>query len=132
MPTVLVVLFIVALMPIVFSVAAGYCRVQEFGHFDNDHPRIQQAQLTGVGARAIAAHANAWEALMVFATTVFIAYAAGVDLTLLTIPSLVFLAARIAFGLFYIAGWSTLRSLAFFIGMSCCGYIFYLACVAPS
>lgn len=129
MPTVLIVLFIVSVLPIVFSAMGGYFRVKQFGRFDNDHPRLQQAQLVGTGARAMAAHANAWEALMVFSVVVFIAYAAGVDLTTLTVPALIFLFARVAYGIFYVAGLATLRSLTFAVGMGCCIYIFYRACV---
>lgn len=128
MPTVLVVLFIVSVLPIVFSAIGGYFRVKQFGHFDNDHPRLQQAQLVGTGARAMAAHANAWEALMVFSVVVFIAYAAGVELASLALPALIFLAARIGYGVFYVAGLANLRSLTFVLGMGCCLYIFYRAC----
>lgn len=37
---------------------------------DNKEPRIQALQLTGVGARAMAAQANSWETLAVFSAPI--------------------------------------------------------------
>src|SRR5690606_41276778 len=80
MPVTLSVLFVVAMMPIVVAWISGYYRKKQFGRFDNEHPRLQQSQLTGVGARAVAAQANCWESLQTFAVVVLIAVAVGVDL----------------------------------------------------
>ena len=63
MPPILVTLFFLALFPVVLSAIGGYYRIKQFGHLDNHHPRAQQSRLEGPGARAIAAHKNAWEAL---------------------------------------------------------------------
>lgn len=130
MPPILVTLFILALFPILLSSIGGYFRVQQFGHLDNHHPRAQQSKLEGPGARAIGAQLNAWEALIFYSLVILIAYASGVDLYSLTIPALIFLAARVLHAIFYIFNLSTLRSIAFGIGFFDCIYIFAIAASA--
>lgn len=127
MPIILYTLLVAALFPIVVSGLALRFRLRQFGAVDNDHPRQQQAQLTGVGARLIAAQQNAWEALAVYTASIVIAYAAGVDLHQLTVPALLFIAFRIVFTAFYAMNYSTWRSLAFVGGMACCLYIVIVA-----
>ncbi|MGB2248676.1 MAG: MAPEG family protein, partial [Alcanivorax sediminis] len=80
MPNILYVLFAVSFLPIFLAWAGVYFRIKQFKRFDNHHPRQQQAALEGAGARAQAAQANAWEALIVFTMVCFIAYASGLDL----------------------------------------------------
>lgn len=127
MPPILVTLFFLALFPVVLSSIGGYYRIKQFGHLDNRHPRAQQALMEGPGARAIAAHKNAWEALAMYSVTIFIAFANGVDLYSLTFPALIFLAARLFHAFFYIADLSTLRSIAYAVGFFDCVYIFAIA-----
>ncbi|MFT6628628.1 MAG: putative MAPEG superfamily protein, partial [Flavobacteriales bacterium] len=50
--------------------------------YDNDLPRAQVAKLEGWGQRSAAAHANAWEALLVHAIGVLAVLASGVDSSL--------------------------------------------------
>lgn len=130
MPPILVTLFILALFPILLSSIGGYFRVKQFGHLDNHHPRAQQSKLEGPGARAIGAQLNAWEALIFYSLVILIAYASGVDLYSLTIPALIFLAARVLHAIFYIFNLATLRSIAFGIGFFDCIYIFAVAASA--
>ncbi|MFC6669960.1 MAPEG family protein [Marinobacterium aestuariivivens] len=127
MPVILYVLFISAVIPVLLAGVGNLFRARQFGRFDNEHPRLQQARLEGAGARAQAAQANAWEALTVFGVSCFIAYAAGVRLESLTLVALLFLACRILHAVFYIANLSTLRSLIFAVAMGCCFYIVYQA-----
>lgn len=124
MPVILSVLFIMALMPIAVAWIGGYYRKRQFGHFDNQHPRLQQSQLTGIGARAVAAQANCWESLQVFTVVVLIAIGAGFDLARLEVVSLVFLVLRVLYVAFYLANLSTLRSLTYGLGLLCCIYMF--------
>ena len=58
-----------ALLPYVWGGVTGAARSKQFGKADNKLPRLQQAQLTGFGARAHGAQMNAWEALAVFVHT---------------------------------------------------------------
>lgn len=48
--------------------------MNEQGGYDNHLPRQQQAQLTGFGARAMAAHQNGFEAFILFAVGVLMAH----------------------------------------------------------
>jgi len=127
MPLVLYSLFALALFPILMAWIGAYFRVKEFGRFDNNHPRQQQSQLTGAGARAIGAQANSWEALQVFTVVVFIAYVAGVDLASLDQVSLLFLALRALYALLYLMNLALWRSIVYSLGMACCIYIFVVA-----
>lgn len=123
MPLILWVLVVAALVPYLLAMTNAYFRVRQFGRFDNNYPRLQQSELRGIGARVQAAQANSWESLSVFGVSVFIAYAAGVDLRTLDAAALVFLAARIAFVACYVANLAWLRSLVFVVGVGCCVYV---------
>ncbi|ANG61552.1 hypothetical protein A8C75_03055 [Marinobacterium aestuarii] len=127
MPVILYVLFIVSLLPVVLAGVTNVCRMRQFERFDNHNPRQQQARLEGMGARAHAAQANAWEALMIFSATCLIAYAGGADLTALSLVALIFLACRIAHAVFYLANLSGPRSLAFGGAILCSLYIVFQA-----
>lgn len=100
------------------AISSGY-RMKEFGKLDNKHPRAQAAKLTGTGARAYAAQANAWEALAVFAPAVFVAHLGAPASTLAPTLALVWLAARVLHGLVYLADVDKARSGAFFVGFAC-------------
>lgn len=130
MPPVLYVLFILAVAPILLAGVAVRCRLTQFGHIDNNHPRLQQSQLVGLGARAMAAQQNAWEAAILFVTTVFIAFAAGVPLETLSLPALLYLLFRVLHALFYLMNQATLRSIAFCGGLFSCVYMLGLAVVS--
>lgn len=127
MPILLHVLFITSVIPILLAVSAAQCRRRQFGHLDNNHPREQQRQQTGLGARLVAAQYNAWEALIIFLVVTVIVYASGINLHDLAPVSLIFLLARILHALFYAANLGALRSLSYAIGYLCCLYLFYLA-----
>lgn len=118
---------IAVLLPYVLSTLGGYLRVKQFGSLDNKHPRAQSAALEGVGARIYAAQANAWEALPVFASAVFVAQFSGVDPTAAATPAVVFVLARIAHPILYAANLDVLRSLIFLVGLGSCLWLFGLA-----
>ncbi|MEN8181509.1 MAG: MAPEG family protein [Myxococcota bacterium] len=120
-------LLVTILLPYVWSGLAGYFRVQQLGSLDNKYPRIQSAQLTGVGARAYAAQGNAWEALPVFATSVFVAHFAGADPGTSATLSEVFVVARVVHGILYLANLDVLRTLTFFVGFGCCIGLFWIS-----
>ncbi|WP_290522285.1 MAPEG family protein [Alcanivorax sp.] len=127
MPIILYVLFAISFLPFVMAWTAIYFRINQFGTFDNHHPRQQQAALTGTGGRVQAAQANAWEALLLFTMVCFIAYASGLDLNRLDGVALLYLATRVLHPVLYIANLAWLRSGVFVVGMGCCLYIVYLA-----
>jgi len=127
MPIIFYVLLVTSILPIVIAGVAVHFRKKQFGFADNNHPRLQQLQLTGTGARAMAAQQNAWEALPIFLSVVLIAYASGVDLNKLTIPALIFITFRVLHAVFYIVNLASLRSFAFSVSFFSCLYIFYVA-----
>ena len=127
MPVILYSLFFVSCMPILLAWIASFFRVKQFGKFDNNYPRIQQAQLTGVGARVQGAQMNSWEALIIYATVNFIAFASGLELNSLDEVAIAFALLRVLHAVFYIANLAWFRSGVFALSMFCCLYIVFLS-----
>ncbi|QRN03044.1 MAPEG family protein [Legionella sp. MW5194] len=118
MTTLLICLFIAALLPYLSKLAVVYA-IKKEGRYDNHHPRQQQAGLTGLGARAVAAHQNSFEALLVFSTAVLAALATEHTSTVNQYLAIAFIAARLAYHAIYLLNWSTLRSTIWFVGWLC-------------
>lgn len=112
-------LVIACFLPYVWGPFSIPARQKQLGRVDNKDPRSQQAQLTGRGARAVAAHKNAFEAIAAFAPVVIVAHLAGADPGWSATWAQVFVAARILHGGFYLADLDLLRSTAFGVGMAC-------------
>ncbi len=53
-------LFATALLPYFIAPVGAYFRVRQFGVLETKNPRKQQAESTGIAARANAAQSNAW------------------------------------------------------------------------
>lgn len=119
-------LFIASLLPVLTSWVSGYFRLQQLGTIDNKQPRLQNSQLQGAGARAVAAQNNAWEALIVFACAVFVAHLSGASADSAATAATVFIIARILHGVFYVINLDVLRSLAFTVGYGCCIWLFLM------
>ena len=120
-------LLIAVILPILWSWVSGYYRQKQFGAVDNKNPRVQNAQLSGAGARAVAAQSNAWEALAIFTAATMASQLLGADAEKMATASMVFIAARIFHGIFYIADKDILRSLSFLVGFGCCIWLFVMA-----
>lgn len=103
-----------ALMPMAWAGAAKSRK-----DFDNASPRDWLAGLEGWRRRANAAQANAWEAFGPFAAAVIIAHLAGAPQSRIDLLAGVFVAARAAYGVLYMADLPTLRSLAWLTGFGC-------------
>ncbi|MBM4247508.1 MAG: MAPEG family protein [Deltaproteobacteria bacterium] len=119
MTTPLACLAIVALLPYLCAWTGGYFRMRQFGRIDNKHPRQQAAQLTGAGARIMAAQANAWEALAVFTAAMVIAQLGGQDPARAARLAQVFVATRLLHPVLYALDLDVLRSLVFIVGLGC-------------
>lgn len=130
MNVVLVCLLIAVLMPYVLSGIGVAHKRRQFGNVDNKNPRAQSAQLTGAGARAVAAQQNAWEALAVFTASLAAAFFAGVEAASLAAPALLFVAARIAHAACYLSDLASARSGSFFVATIACLWIFGRALAA--
>jgi uncharacterized MAPEG superfamily protein len=120
-------LAVVALLPYVCSWVAGYFRYRQFGTLDNKTPRLQQAGLEDVGARAQAAQANAWEALPFFTAAVVISHLAGADAHKAALLSETFVVTRILHPILYVADLDVLRSIVFGLGLVCVVWLFLIS-----
>jgi uncharacterized MAPEG superfamily protein len=114
-------------MPYVLSGVGVAHKRRQFGTVDNNNPRAQSAQLTGAGARALAAQQNAWEALAVFTASLAAAFFAEVEPEALAVPALIFVGARIAHAACYLSDLASARSGSFFVGTVACLWIFGMA-----
>jgi uncharacterized MAPEG superfamily protein len=120
-------ILIASFLPYIWSGVAVKARVDQFGTLDNRLPRLQQAQMTGFGARALGASNNGFETFPAFAAAVIVAHIAGADPGWSTTWSVVYVAARILHGICYAADIDKLRSAAFGLGQVCAVALFVLA-----
>lgn len=88
--------------------------------YDNRDPRGWAAQQQDARRRrAHAAHLNAFEAFPAFAAGVVLADIAGVADATVALYAIVFVAARVLHGAFYLADRATLRSIVWLVGIAC-------------
>ncbi len=128
MNTLIICLFITILLPYIVKIRVMKL-IKKEAPYDNNHPRMQQAQLVGAGARAIAAHQNGFESLSVFATAALTAMATnhiGVTIQLLAV---IYIISRIAYNILYIKNLASLRSMTWFVSLLCCLSILLLCLV---
>ncbi|MCF2858555.1 MAPEG family protein [Pseudoalteromonas sp. SMS1] len=87
------------------------------GGYNNKQPRVQQHQLTGRGARAVAAHYNCFESLAVF--TVALVVVLGTNHTAEVVQWLAIghIVARVLYCVFYWYDLDLLRSITWLIGL---------------
>lgn len=83
--------------------------------------------MTGVGARAVAAQLNAWEALAMFTPAVLVAHLNGATAGQAALAAMLFVAARILHGVFYLADIDWARSLIWVVGVGSVIWLFVLA-----
>lgn len=107
-------LFIAMLLPYLPRIFTA--RAQYYGGYNNHEPRRQQANLTGLGARAVGAHLNSFEALQLFTAAVVIAYVTQVDPAICTQLSVVFIVCRVLYIGLYLADMPTARSTIWTVG----------------
>lgn len=115
---------VAALLPYLF---VGIAKASGPG-YDNRRPRdFAEAELPGFRKRAYWAHLNGFEAFPPFAAAVIIATLAGAEPGTIDALAVGFVAARLAYGIFYLADWATLRSLAWTAGFGCVIALFVIA-----
>lgn len=125
MKTAIVVLICLCVMPYVMAVVSGYFRQKQLGKLDNQNPRAQYTQLHGMGARAVAAQQNSWEALAIYSASLLAVVASGVQVEHLAAIAIIVLIARLLHGIFYLANLDKLRTLSFTVATAACFYLFY-------
>ena len=72
-------LLVAAILPYVWHFASLPLKNKQLGGLDLNEPRARHGELLGSAARAVAAQANAWEALGLFAAANLAALMAGAD-----------------------------------------------------
>jgi uncharacterized MAPEG superfamily protein len=115
MKTALICVLIAGLMPYLWTTVAKIAGPR----YDNRNVREWQSRLTGMAQRAHAAHLNSFEAFPFFAVAVLAATAAHADLERVEKLSIAFVVARLVYGLLYLWDISVIRSLTWFVGLSC-------------
>jgi uncharacterized MAPEG superfamily protein len=85
--------------------------------FDNSNPRLWLEKQQGFRARANAAQANSFEAFPFFAAAVIVAHLAQAPQDRVDALAVIFVLARAAFIVFYVADWHWARSIVWTIGI---------------
>jgi len=111
-------LIIAALLPYLAKGPVAYA-MNKLGGYDNKHPRSQQAKLTGIGARALAAHQNAFESFMIFSAAILLALTTGHIGESIQQLATIYLIARVLYNILYLANIGFLRSVVWFISLGC-------------
>jgi uncharacterized MAPEG superfamily protein len=118
---------VAGLLPYVWTVVTAIERGQQLGSVDNKLPRVQQARLTGRGARALGAQENAFETFPFFAAAVLVAHLAGANAGWSARLAVAYVAMRALHGICYVADIDRVRSVAFAVAQLCAAGLFYLA-----
>ncbi|WP_022974806.1 MAPEG family protein [Nevskia ramosa] len=95
--------------------------------FDNAAPRAMLAKLDGWRQRANWAQLNGFEAFPPFAAAVIIAHLLAVPQARIDLLAMAFIAARVVYGILYLANLPSLRSLAWMIATGCVVALFVSA-----
>lgn len=124
MTTLIICLFLALLLPLLAKAPVAYA-MAKLGGYNNNHPREQQSKLTGVGARALAAHQNAFESVILFAPAVILALATGNTQQTVVVLAIVHLISRVLYNIFYLLNIGLLRSIVWAIATLCSFAIVY-------
>ncbi|KGP63977.1 membrane protein [Legionella norrlandica] len=124
--TIIVCLFIAVLLPYLAKIPVAYA-MHKAGGYDNHYPREQQARLEGFGARALAAHQNSFESLLIFATAALTALATNTVSLVKQYLAMGYIIFRLFYHLLYLLDWSSLRSIVWFASLLCCLSILWLS-----
>ncbi|MFA6303714.1 MAG: MAPEG family protein [Legionella sp.] len=120
MTTLIICLFIAILFPYLIKLPLGYAMAHAKGGYNNNYPREQQAALEGFGARALAAHQNSFEALIVFSTAVLTAIATNHVTHNVEYLAVAFIVLRVIYTALYLMNLASLRSSVWFLGLLAC------------
>ncbi|MFT6207282.1 MAG: putative MAPEG superfamily protein [Colwellia sp.] len=103
-------LFAATLLPYLAKAPVAIA-MNKLGGYDNNHPRAQQTQLTGFGARALAAHQNAFESLIIFIPAVLVAIATNTVTDSITALAITHVISRVAYNVLYLLNIGLIRSI---------------------
>ncbi|MDO6444513.1 MAPEG family protein [Colwellia sp. 1_MG-2023] len=118
MTTLIICLFIALLLPFIAKLPVAIA-MQKLNGYDNKHPRSQQDKLTGFGARALAAHQNAFESVIIFAPAILLAIITNHTGEFIQQLAITHVVARVIYNALYLYNKGTLRSVVWAIGIFC-------------
>ena len=117
-------LFLALLLPLLAKGPVAYA-MAKLGGYNNNHPREQQSKLTGFGARALAAHQNAFESLILFAPAIILALVTSNINQTVIVLAIVHVISRVLYNIFYLINIGLLRSIVWGIATLCSFAIVY-------
>lgn len=112
-------------MPLLWTAAAKFGGGRKMSMSENAAPREFLAGVGGLQKRADWAQHNAFEAFPVFAAAVIIAHVAGAAQARIDLLACLWVAARLAYGVCYLANWATLRSVVWGAAVACVVALFF-------
>lgn len=119
--TLITCLIIAALLPYFAKAPLAWAMKKhgggEIGGYDNQEPRSQQKQLSGFGARCLAAHENSFEALLVFASATLLVIATDNINRDMALLACAFVVCRVLYLIFYWSNFDKLRSTVWLLGI---------------
>jgi len=122
--TLIICLIIAALLPYIAKAPLAWAMKQhgggKVGGYDNQEPRLQQQQLSGFGARCLAAHENSFEALQVFTASVLLVVATGNVNREMALLAVLFVICRVFYLICYWVNFDKLRSTVWAVGIISC------------
>ena len=77
------------------------------------------ASLKGIGARALAAHQNSFEALIIFSAAILLALATNTTSDTVQLLAMVHIASRVIYNVFYLLNLGVLCSLSWAVAIGC-------------
>lgn len=113
--TILIICLLIALLLPILAKAPVAFAMSKLGGYNNNHPREQQQKLTGFGARALAAHQNAFESLILFTPAIILAIATNNTEMSVCMLAIIHVVSRVLYNLFYLVDWHLLRSIVWAI-----------------
>jgi uncharacterized MAPEG superfamily protein len=112
-------LIIACLLPYVARFPVMLSMIKLKDGYNNRYPRRQQSELEGFGARALGAHLNSFESLIVFSAAVLLAIATNHVTKEIELLAMIHVVARVLFILAYWYNQATLRSIVWLVGFVC-------------
>ncbi len=125
MTVLIICLFISLVLPLLAKGPVAYA-MAKLGGYNNYHPREQQNKLTGFGARALAAHQNAFESVILFAPAILLALLTANTSTAIITLSITHIIARVLYNILYLLNMGLLRSIVWAIATLCSFAIVFL------
>ncbi|KAB0300956.1 MAPEG family protein [Vibrio fortis] len=116
MNTLIYCLIAAALLPYLAKIPVAIA-MNKLGGYDNNHPREQQAKLQGFGARALAAHQNAFESLIVFSAAILLAITTNTVNESVQLFAILHIGFRVAYHILYLVNIGIMRSVCWAVAI---------------